>query len=246
MIAAHGDRVSQPGADQHVVAIDQDEVDVEVIVRRRDRLPAARMMPREAGLVQVATTATTPGPSSPTVVIDADDQARGMGLDHAGSDEDHRGVFRAVHVDAAGRAADVQSLDGSTSWNWRKIIRQALRAQSRRPWGSCSPPARPRTSWSNASSIRRHLRAPGDLRFRPRARGSIGSRSPAPRRSPRPRARLADRQSTLASTRWNGSPPPRTSLGHRVEARAPRPRLPQRSTARSTIRPSPAAEWRIH
>src|SRR6185503_289855 len=69
---------------------------------------------------------------APAIVIDATVGSRAWGLDHAGSDEDRRGVFVLPFAWQTGLAdppLDLTSLDGSRAyWEVGKCIRQGLRA----------------------------------------------------------------------------------------------------------------------
>ncbi|HUQ02112.1 MAG TPA: nucleotidyltransferase domain-containing protein [Kofleriaceae bacterium] len=130
---AHGDRVVQQGAVGRVAALDGDHVDVEVVGVGRVRYLRSELVPRKLGLVRYARRrADAWSDLAPTVVLDAIVGSRAWGLDHAGSDEDHRGIFVLPMAWTTGLAdppLDLQSLDGSAAyWEVGKAIRQALRA----------------------------------------------------------------------------------------------------------------------
>lgn len=130
---AHGDRVVQQGAVGKVVALDGEHVDVEVVGVGRVRYLRSEVVPRKLGLVRYARRrAEAWNDLSPTIVLDAIVGSRAWGLDHAGSDEDHRGIFvlpMAWHTGLANPPLDLSSDDGSRAfWEAGKTIRQALRA----------------------------------------------------------------------------------------------------------------------
>jgi hypothetical protein len=130
---AFGDRVVQQGAVGRVAAVDGDQVDVEVVGVGRVRYLRSELVPRKLGLVRYARRrADAWSDLAPTVVLDAVVGSRAWGLDHAGSDEDHRGIFVLPMAWTTGLAdppLDLQSLDGSAAyWEVGKAIRQALRA----------------------------------------------------------------------------------------------------------------------
>jgi hypothetical protein len=129
----HGERTVGQGAVGRVVALDGDNVDVEVVGVGRVRYLRVEVVPRKPGLVRYARRRHDAWTElSPTVVIDAVVGSRAWGLDHAGSDEDRRGVFVLPFAWQTGLAdppLDLQSLDGSQAyWEVGKAIRQALRA----------------------------------------------------------------------------------------------------------------------
>jgi hypothetical protein len=130
---AHGERIVGQGAVGKVAALDGEHVDVDVVGVGRVRYLRSELVPRKLGLVRYARRrAEAWHELSPTVVLDAVVGSRAWGLDHAGSDEDHRGIFvlpMAWHTGLADPPLDLSSDDGSSAyWEAGKMIRQALRA----------------------------------------------------------------------------------------------------------------------
>ena len=130
---AVGERVVQQGAVGRVAAVDGEHVDVEVVGVGRVRYLRSEVVPRKLGLVRYARRRADAWEDlAPTIVLDAIVGSRAWGLDHAGSDEDRRGVFVLPFAWTTGLAdppLDLQSLDGSHAyWEIGKAIRQALRA----------------------------------------------------------------------------------------------------------------------
>ena len=128
-----GERTVGQGAVGRVAAVDGEHVDVEVVGVGRVRYLRSEVVPRKLGLVRYARRRQDAWEAlSPTIVLDAVVGSRAWGLDHAGSDEDHRGIFVlpfAWHTGLAEPPLDLLSPDNSSAyWEAGKAVRQALRA----------------------------------------------------------------------------------------------------------------------
>lgn len=128
-----GDRVVGQGAVGRVVALDGDAVVLDVVGVGRARYLRAEVVPRKLGLVRYAQRRHDAwNDLAPTIVLDAVVGSRAWGLEHAGSDEDRRGVFVLPFAWQTGLVdppLDLASLDGSRAyWEAGKAIRQGLRA----------------------------------------------------------------------------------------------------------------------
>ena len=235
---AHGDRVVGQGAVGRVVAIDGDEVDVEVVDVGRVRYLRSEVVPRKLGVVRYAHRRHDAWDQlSPTVVIDTVVGSRAWGVADEGSDEDHRGVFVLPFAWTNGLVdppLDLHSLDGSSAyWEIGKAIRQALRADpntlemlfaaaERRRSASARAPRDPR----RASCRRRSTAAFGRYALSQLDRLEHNQRLAEHRVTDH---RLAARRSRPRARRgWrSGSPTRRGSRPHRADARRSRARLHQ-------------------
>jgi len=130
---AVGERVVGQGAVGRVVTVDDDAVVLEVVGVGRVRYLRSEIVPRKVGLLRYAQRRHDAWTDLvPTIVVDALVGSRAWGLDHAGSDEDRRGVFVLPLPWQTGLVdppLDLASLDGSRAyWEVGKAIRQGLRA----------------------------------------------------------------------------------------------------------------------
>jgi hypothetical protein len=130
---AAGDRVVGQGALGRVVALDGDEVEVEVVGVGRVRYLRDEVAPRKLGQARYAQRRHDAWAQlAPTVVVDTVVGSRAWGLASETSDTDRRGVFVLPLPWQTGLVdppLDLGSADGSHAyWEIGKAIRQALRA----------------------------------------------------------------------------------------------------------------------
>ncbi len=134
-----GDRTVTQGAVGRVVALaDADAggaalVDVDLVGVGRARFLRDEVVPRKAGLTRYARRRHDAWEAlAPTIVLDVVVGSRAWGLDHAGSDEDRRGVFVLPFDWQTGLAEpplDLATADGCRAyWEVGKALRQAVRA----------------------------------------------------------------------------------------------------------------------
>lgn len=130
-----GERVVTQGALGRVVGLDAEAgtVDVELVGVGRARFLRAEVVPRKPGLTRYARRRHDAWEAlAPTIVLDVVVGSRAWGLDHAGSDEDRRGVFVLPFPWTTGLASppgDLASADGCRAyWEVGKAVRQAVRA----------------------------------------------------------------------------------------------------------------------
>jgi len=128
-----GDRLVTRGAIGRVVAVDGDQVDVDVVGVGRVRYLRSEVVPRKPGLARYARRRQDAWDAlAPFVVVDAVVGSRAWGLADEGSDTDRRGVFVLPFAWTTGLVEpplDLASGDGSRAyWEIGKAIRQALRA----------------------------------------------------------------------------------------------------------------------
>jgi len=121
------------GASGRVAAVDGARVEVVFLDGKRATYLRAEVTPRKLGVQRYAQRrAAAWAQLRPCVVIDTVVGSRAWGVAHAGSDEDHRGVFVLPLPWSAGLVEpplDLISVDGSHAfWEIGKAIRQALRA----------------------------------------------------------------------------------------------------------------------
>ena len=130
---AVGDRVVAQGAVGRVVARDGDRAEVELVGGGRAWFLREELIPRKLGVVRYAQRRDAAWDAlAPTTVLDSLVGSRAWGVEDAGSDEDHRGVFVLPTPWTTGLVdppLDLLSDDGSTvRWEVGKAMRQALRA----------------------------------------------------------------------------------------------------------------------
>ena len=134
-----GDRMVTQGAVGRVVALDEPQasgpatVEVDLVGVGRARFLRDDVIPRKPGLTRYARRRHDAWEAlAPTIVLDVVVGSRAWGLDHAGSDEDRRGVFVLPFAWQTGLAEpplDLASADGTRAyWEIGKAIRQAVRA----------------------------------------------------------------------------------------------------------------------
>ena len=130
---AVGDRVVAQGAVGRVVARDGDRAEVELVAGGRAWFLRDELVPRKLGVVRYARRRDAAWDAlAPCTVLDSLVGSRAWGVEDAGSDEDHRGVFVLPMPWTTGLVdppLDLSSADGSTiRWEVGKAVRQALRA----------------------------------------------------------------------------------------------------------------------
>jgi hypothetical protein len=108
-------------------------VEVELVGAGRARFLRDEVVPRKLGLTRYARRRHDAWEAlAPTIVLDVVVGSRAWGLDHAGSDEDRRGVFVLPFDWQTGLAEpplDLAAADGTRAyWEAGKAIRQAVRA----------------------------------------------------------------------------------------------------------------------
>jgi hypothetical protein len=130
---AVGDREVTHGAVGRVVERDGDRAMVELVGVGRAWFLREELVPRKLGVVRYAQRRDAAWDAlAPCAVLDSLVGSRAWGVEDAGSDEDHRGVFVLPVAWMTGLVdppLDLVSGDGSTiRWEVGKAVRQALRA----------------------------------------------------------------------------------------------------------------------
>jgi hypothetical protein len=130
---AVGDRVVAQGAVGRVVARDGERAEVELVGGGRAWFLREELIPRKLGVVRYAQRRDAAWDAlAACTVLDSLVGSRAWGVEDAGSDEDHRGVFVLPAPWLTGLVdppLDLLSTDGSTiRWEAGKAVRQALRA----------------------------------------------------------------------------------------------------------------------
>ena len=130
---AVGDRVVAQGAVGRVVTRDGDRAEVELVGGGRAWFLRDELIPRKLGVVRYAQRRDAAWDAlAACTVLDSLVGSRAWGVEDAGSDEDHRGVFVLPAPWLTGLVdppLDLLSTDGSTiRWEAGKAVRQALRA----------------------------------------------------------------------------------------------------------------------
>jgi hypothetical protein len=128
-----GGRVVAQGAVGRVVARDGDRAEVELVGGGRAWFLREELIPRKLGVVRYAHRREAAWDAlAACTVLDSLVGSRAWGVEDAGSDEDHRGVFVLPAPWLTGLVdppLDLLSGDGSTiRWEAGKAIRQAIRA----------------------------------------------------------------------------------------------------------------------
>jgi len=128
-----GGRVLAQGAVGRVVARDGDRAEVELVGGGRAWFLREELIPRKLGVVRYAHRREAAWDAlAACTVLDSLVGSRAWGVEDAGSDEDHRGVFVLPAPWLTGLVdppLDLLSGDGSTiRWEAGKAIRQAIRA----------------------------------------------------------------------------------------------------------------------
>lgn len=128
-----GTRTVGQGAVGRVLAVDGEQIDVDVVGVGRVRYQRSELVPRKLGLVRYARRRDDAWAAlAPTIVLDVVVGSRAWGLADAGSDEDRRGVFVLPLAWTTGLVTpplDLASADGTGAyWEVGKAVRQALRA----------------------------------------------------------------------------------------------------------------------
>jgi hypothetical protein len=126
-------RVVSQGAVGRIIARDGDRAEVELVGGGRAWFLREELVPRKLGVVRYAQRRDAAWDQlAPCTVLDSLVGSRAWGVEDAGSDEDHRGVFVLPAPWLTGLVdppLDLLSNDGSTiRWEAGKAIRQALRA----------------------------------------------------------------------------------------------------------------------
>jgi hypothetical protein len=130
---AVGDRIVAHGAVGRVVARDGDRAEVELVGGGRAWFLREELVPRKLGVVRYAQRRDAAWEAlAPCTVLDSLVGSRAWGVEDAGSDEDHRGVFVLPMPWTTGLVdppLDLLTPDGSTTrWEVGKAVRQAVRA----------------------------------------------------------------------------------------------------------------------